>query len=153
MSPTGNIIPSFESRVHLISRLSILTHSFTLRHISLAYIPYQGTMPSVVSTAGSSRMAHHAVSQADLDVLALLTSDESSLGPLPTRVTKPQRQQQQQPQPQKSKRLAQRESPMDALLISAVLSGSDPLTRHHFGHGAGRCLFCEYTRSGPSDNL
>lgn len=84
-------------------------------------------MPSVVSAAGSSRMAHHAVSQADLDVLTLLTSDESSLGPLPTRATKP---------PQ-SKRLPPRESPMDALLISAVLTGSDPLTRHHFGHGAG----------------
>ena len=102
-------------------------------------------MPSVVSTASSSRMAHHAVSQADLDVLALLTSDESSLGPLPTRATnKPQ---------QKSKRLAQRESPMDALLISAVLTGSDPLTRHHFGHGAGRPLSsCNRTLPRSTDN-
>ena len=29
---------------------------------------------------------------------------------------------------------------MDALLISAVLSGSGPLTRHHIGHGAGQCI-------------
>jgi hypothetical protein len=29
---------------------------------------------------------------------------------------------------------------MDALLISAVLSGSGPLTRHHIGHGAGECI-------------
>lgn len=87
-------------------------------------------MPSVVSTPSSSRMATHAVSQADLDVLALLTSDESSLGPLPTRPT----------QKHSGKRIARRDSPMDALLISAVLSGSDPLTRHHFGHGAGEAI-------------
>lgn len=84
-------------------------------------------MPSVVSSPGSSTMAKHAVSQADLDVLALLTSDESSLGPLPNRPTKQSN----------GRRMARRDSPMDALLISAVLSGSDPLTRHHFGHGAG----------------
>jgi len=51
------------------------------------------------------------------------------MGPLPT-----------QPNHQKAKRLPRRESPMDALLISAVLSGSGPLTRHHIGHGAGQCI-------------
>jgi hypothetical protein len=74
-------------------------------------------------------MGSHTVSDADLDVLSLLTSDESSMGPLPA-----------QPKPQKAKRLPRRESPMDALLISAVLSGSGPLTRHHIGHGAGECI-------------
>jgi hypothetical protein len=84
-------------------------------------------MHSAVSS--SSRMGSHTVSDADLDVLSLLTSDESSMGPLPT-----------QPKPHKAKRLPRRESPMDALLISAVLSGSGPLTRHHIGHGAGQCI-------------
>jgi hypothetical protein len=77
----------------------------------------------------SSRMAtnSHSVSEADLEILSLLTSDESSLGPLPSR-----------PNHHKAKRLPRRESPMDALLISAVLSGSGPLTRHHIGHGASK---------------
>ena len=63
------------------------------------------------------------------------------MGPLPT-----------QPNPQKAKRLPRRESPMDALLINAVLSGSGPLTRHHIGHGAGECMQ-PITRRGTDNQL
>ena len=77
----------------------------------------------------STNMDSHTVSSGDLEVLSLLTSDESTMGPLPTR-----------PKAHNAKRLPRRESPMDALLISAVLSGSGPLTRHHIGHGAGKSL-------------
>ncbi|EIW68881.1 hypothetical protein TREMEDRAFT_31049 [Tremella mesenterica DSM 1558] len=87
----------------------------------------------------SHRPNHENPTSADLDVLSLLTSDHVNLGPLsPTAGTgsgigkmggsgeRPKRQ------------LPRRESPLDTLLISAVLAGSGPVTRHHLGHGPAR---------------
>lgn len=80
-----------------------------------------------------TRMAHH-VSQADLDILDLLTKDESKMGPLAA----PRQQQPGQQPAAWKKQMPRRDQPMDALLISAVLAGSGPMSRHHFGHGTGK---------------
>ena len=82
-------------------------------------------MPSILPT----RMPQKMPSQADLDALALLTSESSILGPL-----SPERK----PNLPLKKSKPVRDSPLDALLISAVLAGSGPVTRHHFGHGCGK---------------
>ncbi|OCF58026.1 GTP cyclohydrolase II [Kwoniella mangroviensis CBS 10435] len=94
----------------------------------------------------SHSQSHSAPSQGDLDVLALLTSDSTNLGPLP-----PQGQQGQR----NKKALPKRDSPMDALMISAVIAGSEKISRHHFGHGAiprtGTYASCDESRpSSPS---
>lgn len=84
-------------------------------------------------------MAHSSPTQADLDILSLLTSDQSALGPLPFQSAR------LKPAPQpvsgKKKLIPRRDSPLDALMISAVLAGSGPITRHHFGHGLGMLPF------------
>lgn len=98
-------------------------------------------MPIAIPEASRMAATSHSVSQADLEVLSLLTSDESSLGPLPSR-----------PKHHQAKRLPRRESPMDALLISAVLSGSGPLTRHHIGHGASK-FFWQRIKGNNSANF
>lgn len=92
-------------------------------------------MPVVLS----SQMAHFTSTQADLDFLDLLTLDESSLGPL-----RPANNGNVNAHASSSatanggnKVLPRRESHMDALLLSAVLAGSGPVTRHHLGHGIG----------------
>ncbi|KAL7419719.1 GTP cyclohydrolase II [Cryptotrichosporon argae] len=82
--------------------------------------------------------SRHSPSQGDLDVLSLLTSDA------------PPRPQQGRP----GARKPQREQSLDALMISAVLAGSGPVTRHHFGHGIvrpGAYVDCDNSRpSSPS---
>ncbi len=83
-------------------------------------------MPTILP----SRTTHSAPTQADLDILSLLTSESSSLGPLSPKYPEPQHT-----APKKA--LPRRDSPLDALLISAVLAGSGSVTRHHFGHGLG----------------
>jgi GTP cyclohydrolase II len=85
----------------------------------------------------SSRSAHHQPSQGDLDLLALLTSDSSSMGPLSSGST-PAHGHTHPHGPKAKKLLPRRENPVDALLISAVLAGSGPVTRHHLGHGVGK---------------
>ncbi|WWD16637.1 GTP cyclohydrolase II [Kwoniella shandongensis] len=91
-------------------------------------------MPAMMP-ARSTHMSHNTTTQADLDLLSLLTSDQSTLGPLSggrghAAVTHTQEG--------KKKVLPRRDSPMDALMISAVIAGSGPVTRHHFGHGMAR---------------
>ena len=83
-------------------------------------------MPSILP----SRMtqSHNAPTQGDFEILSLLTSDSSSLGPLSPHHESPTN---------KKKALPRRDQPLDALLISAVLAGSGPVTRHHFPHGGG----------------
>nr|XP_019050262.1 GTP cyclohydrolase II [Kwoniella bestiolae CBS 10118]OCF29192.1 GTP cyclohydrolase II [Kwoniella bestiolae CBS 10118] len=97
---------------------------------------------------------HSAPTQGDLDILSLLTSDSTNLGPLPSASTS----QGQQGQGQKKRTLPKRDSPMDALMISAVIAGSEKISRHHFGHGAiprtGTYASCDESRpSSPSPHL
>ncbi|WVQ74490.1 GTP cyclohydrolase II [Cryptococcus sp. DSM 104548] len=98
-----------------------------------------------------SQAAHAAPTQADLDILSLLTSDQSSLGPLSTPSS--QKNNVSPPiQPNgRRKPLPRRESPIDALMISAVLAGSGPVSRHHFGHGMARTgAYASCDESRPS---
>ncbi|RSH94554.1 GTP cyclohydrolase II [Saitozyma podzolica] len=99
-------------------------------------------------------MSHHTASQADLDVLALLTSDSASLGPLAPTPGNNVSASVPPPSGGRKKSLPRRDSPLDALLISAVLAGSGPVTRHHFGHGPARpgaYASCDESRpSSPS---
>ena len=91
-------------------------------------------------TTHSSRSNHSTPTQADMDVLSLLTADHVNLGPLQQPRATPSRTSSAEHvggASRPKKQLPRRESPMDALLISAVLAGSGPVTRHHFGHGAG----------------
>lgn len=81
-------------------------------------------MPMIMS----SRIAHSQPSQGDLDLLALLTSDSTSMGPLSTGAPHAHTH------PHQKRQLPRRENPVDALLISAVLAGSGNVTRHHLGH-------------------
>lgn len=85
-----------------------------------------------------SRMSHHAApTQADLDILNLLTSDSSALGPLsPAQKHAHTPSHEQAGQASARKQLPRRENPMDALLLTAVLNGSGPVSRHHLGHGS-----------------
>ncbi|KAK4685634.1 GTP cyclohydrolase II, partial [Tremellales sp. Uapishka_1] len=87
-------------------------------------------MPSILP----SRSNHQLASQADMDLLDLLTSESSSLGPLSSGPPQSHSHVHQGPK----KRKPQRESPFDPLMITAVLAGSGPLSRHHIGHGAAR---------------
>ncbi|OWT37765.1 GTP cyclohydrolase II [Cryptococcus neoformans] len=97
-------------------------------------------------------MTHSPPTQADLDVLSLLTSDQSAIGTLPFQSTRLK----SAPQPVlgKKKLIPRRDSPLDALMISAVLAGSGPITRHHFGHGLakpGSYSSCDQSRpSSPA---
>ncbi|WVN90473.1 GTP cyclohydrolase II [Cryptococcus depauperatus CBS 7841] len=87
-----------------------------------------------MSSVLSSGMAHSAPTEKDMDILSLLISEQSALGPLSS-----------YPQPFGSENVKQgrrieshKDGPMDALLLSAVLAGSSTVTRHHFGHGIAR---------------
>lgn len=101
----------------------------------------------------ATRLPVDHTSQADLDFLDMLTSNSSSLGSLGLSQKSncghdhPPGHPHNQPgsflgfgaQPvAKSKPVPRRDEHMDSLLLSAVLSGSGPVTRHHFGHG-GEC--------------
>nr|XP_019012154.1 GTP cyclohydrolase II [Kwoniella pini CBS 10737]OCF50935.1 GTP cyclohydrolase II [Kwoniella pini CBS 10737] len=95
----------------------------------------------------SQSRSHQSLTQGDLDVLSFLTSDSSTLGPLPST---------SQTQGQQKKSLPRRDSPMDALMISAVIAGSEKISRHHFGHGArtGAYTSCDESRpSSPAPQL
>ncbi|WVQ94529.1 GTP cyclohydrolase II [Kwoniella sp. CBS 9459] len=83
-------------------------------------------------------MSHSAPNQGDLDVLALLTGSGSGHNPS------------QQGQQGKKKALPRRDSPMDALLISAVIAGSDKISRHHFGHAARPGAYASCDESRPT---
>lgn len=78
--------------------------------------------------------------QADVDFLDMLTSDHASMGPLPAHHVHGPNCSHEQPRPTRFakpvKSLPRREGEMDALMLSAVLSGSGPVSRHHFGHGS-----------------
>ncbi|ODO04738.1 GTP cyclohydrolase II [Cryptococcus amylolentus CBS 6273] len=103
-------------------------------------------MPSLMA---HTQAAHSAPTQADLDILSLLTSDQSSFGPLAA----PQKPNVSPPLNTngRKKQLPRRESPIDALMISAVLAGSGPVTRHHFGHGMARTgAYASCDESRPS---
>ncbi|WVQ78762.1 GTP cyclohydrolase II [Cryptococcus sp. DSM 104549] len=104
-------------------------------------------MPSLLSR---SQMAHSAPTQSDMDILDLLTSDQSTLGPLSTSAPSHDAAESAAAPGQKKKALPRRDSPMDALLISAVLAGSGPVTRHHFGHGLARQAYASCDESRPS---
>ncbi|ORY29497.1 GTP cyclohydrolase II-domain-containing protein [Naematelia encephala] len=94
----------------------------------------------------------HGPSQADLDILALLTSESSALGPLSS--SQPNHSHEHRTPGKKRQFPPRRESPMDALMISAVLAGSGPVTRHHLNHGISRpgaYASCDESRpSSPS---
>ncbi|WVF67094.1 GTP cyclohydrolase II [Kwoniella sp. CBS 6097] len=83
-------------------------------------------------------MSHSVPTQGDLDVLALLTGSGNGQN-IP-----------QQGQQGKKKVLPRRDSPMDALLISAVIAGSDKISRHHFGHGARPGAYASCDESRPT---
>ena len=72
------------------------------------------------------------MTHADLDFLAQLTGDVSLLGPLSPRSNV---RKAPSTEGKRKKPLVRRDEPVEALLLSAVLSGSGPVTRHHFGHG------------------
>ena len=77
--------------------------------------------------------------QADLDFLDVLTSDHASMGPLPAHHVHGPDCSHEQSRPMRTKpvkSLPRRDGEMDALMLSAVLSGSGPVSRHHFGHGS-----------------
>ena len=67
-------------------------------------------------------MYHCAQSKADLDILSLVCADSH-----------PRYKSKQI----KKRSMPRRDSPIEALLLSAVISGSGAETRHHVGHGAG----------------
>lgn len=96
------------------------------------------------------RMEH--TTQSDLDFLNLLTSDSASLGPLSasgSHIHTPGcAHDVAQAQPKKPVR---RDQHMDALLLSAVVAGSGPVSRHHFGH-AGEWLLGAYMASDKTDD-
>nr|XP_018264628.1 GTP cyclohydrolase II [Kwoniella dejecticola CBS 10117]OBR86786.1 GTP cyclohydrolase II [Kwoniella dejecticola CBS 10117] len=99
--------------------------------------------------------SHHSPTQGDLDVLSFLTSDSSTLGPLPSSAlsastSQTQVQGQGQEQGQRKKSLPRRDSPMDALMISAVIAGSEKISRHHFGHGPRTGAYASCDESRPS---
>ncbi|WRT65599.1 GTP cyclohydrolase II [Kwoniella shivajii] len=105
--------------------------------------------------AHSARFSHaQQPTQGDLDVLSFLTSDSTNLGPLPSSPTRNPGQL----QGQGKKALPRRDSPMDALMISAVIAGSEKVSRHHFGHGmslarTGAYASCDESRpSSPSSH-
>ncbi|WVR03932.1 GTP cyclohydrolase II [Kwoniella sp. DSM 27419] len=97
-------------------------------------------------------MTHSAPSQADMDFLAMLTSDSSTLGPLspaPGPGAEISGSDESTGPSGAKKQLPRRDSPMDALLISAVIAGSEKVSRHHFGHGmprAGPYASCDESR-------
>ena len=91
-------------------------------------------------TVASHRPAEP-VSQADLALLNHLTSDSSSLGS--ASCAGGPHCGHDHPAPTGAKSVQRRDQHMDSLLLSAVLAGSGPVTRHHFGHGGesrGRVL-------------
>lgn len=112
--------PDNDSILIPISSSSIYPHLKLYNHSNRRSIGLAG-----MQTSNRPRMPHSQPSQADMDLLSLLTSDSSSLGPLSGEPTHQKRQ------------LPRRQNPVDALLISAVLAGSGPVTRHHLGHGVG----------------
>ena len=78
-------------------------------------------------------MSHHSASQADLDVLAMITGENANnLGPLPGQSNGIGHQVQM-----KKKQMPRRDGPMESLMLSSVMSGAGSVSRHHFGHGAG----------------
>jgi hypothetical protein len=93
--------------------------------------PHQ--MPSVLP----SRSRHtFTTSQGDMDVLDMLTSGSRSLEPLSMAPSHSHPHKGSEPK----KGLPRREGPIDPLMISAVLAGSAPITRHHFGHGLSESI-------------
>lgn len=86
-------------------------------------------MPATATVSPSlphQQQAQHHVSQGDLDILSLLTADG--------------------PNSNKRKGLPRRDQPLDSLLLTAVLAGSDKVTRHHFGHGTMPYAACDESR-------
>ncbi|RSH84824.1 GTP cyclohydrolase II [Apiotrichum porosum] len=88
-------------------------------------------MPAVLPAHHSS--ASTLVSQADLDILSLLTADVPPIS-VPTGTAANGAR--------KKANLPRRDTAIDSLLLSAVLAGagSHTLTRHHFGHGMAPSL-------------
>jgi len=84
-----------------------------------------------MSSVLPSRHQHAAPSDADMDLLTLLTADSGIAGPSNEGRTA------EDHRLKARKALPRRDGPLDPLMISAVLAGSGPVTRHHFGHGPG----------------
>jgi GTP cyclohydrolase II len=91
----------------------------------------------------SPHMTHHSASQADLDVLAILTGEHAnSLGPLPPKTGAGSNGGAGasgigQDVRMKKTQVPRRDGPMESLMLSAVIAGAGNVSRHHFGHGAG----------------
>ncbi|KAL1410351.1 GTP cyclohydrolase II [Vanrija albida] len=99
-------------------------------------------MPAVMSP--SSAPSHHNSSyatQADLDLLNLLTADAAAPKPPSAAASSAPAN------AQRKKSVVRRDAGLDSLLLSAVLAGSDKITRHHFGHGmTGAYSTCDQSR-------
>ncbi|WWC87769.1 GTP cyclohydrolase II [Kwoniella dendrophila CBS 6074] len=105
-------------------------------------------MPSTRTMSHSQ--AYSSPTQGDLDVLSFLTSDSTNLGPLPSSSSSQQQSSGHGGQSEKKKSLPRRDSPMDALMISAVIAGSEKISRHHFGHGARTGAYASCDESRPT---
>ncbi|TXT10932.1 hypothetical protein VHUM_01683 [Vanrija humicola] len=95
-----------------------------------------------MSHSSATTPPHHSstyATQADLDILNLLTVDAAP---------KPATANSSAPvNGQRKKSVVRRDAGLDSLLLSAVLAGSDKITRHHFGHGmTGAYSTCDQSR-------
>lgn len=101
-------------------------------------------MPAVMSpsSAPTTTHPHNAyATQADLDLLNLLTTDGPKPATAATAVASAPAN------GQRKKSVVRRDAGLDSLLLSAVLAGSDKITRHHFGHGmTGAYSTCDQSR-------